>query len=53
MSPMRTTHGPVHDLLHYLVVVPLHAALRAAHWTVAALDRATRAAEHHRDRLRR
>ena len=50
---MRTTHGPVHDLLHYFVVVPLHAALRAANWAVAALDRATKTAEHHRDRLRR
>ena len=50
---MRTTHGPVHDLLHYFVVVPLHAALRAAHWALPALERATRAAEHHRDRQRR
>ena len=50
---MRTTPGPLHFFLHYFVVVPLHVALRAAHWAVAALDRATKAAEHHRDRLRR
>jgi hypothetical protein len=48
---MRTTPGPLHFFLHYLVVVPLHATLRAAHWAVAALDRAAKAAEYHRDRL--
>jgi hypothetical protein len=53
LSRMSTTPGPAHFLLHYLVVLPLHAALRAAHWAVAALDRATKAAEHHRDRHRR
>jgi hypothetical protein len=53
VSRMITTAGPVHFLLHYFVVVPLHAALRATHWAVAALDLATRAAEHHRDRQAR
>ena len=53
VSRMRTTPGPLHFLLHYLVVVPLQVARRAAYWAVAALDRATKAAEHHRDRLRR
>jgi hypothetical protein len=50
---MKTTPGPLHFFMHYVVVVPLHVALRAAHWAVAALDRATKVAEHHRDRLRR